>query len=41
MLTLKRYTLKDVENVVVEKASDEARGKEEEDAATLSALTET
>ena len=41
MLTLKKYTSKDVESVVVEKASDEALGKDEADAATPLALMET
>ena len=37
MLTWKKYILKDEVNVVVEKASGEALGKDEEDAATRSA----
>ena len=39
MLTWKKYILKDEVNVVVEKASGEALGKDEEDAATPLAQT--
>ena len=40
MMTWKKYILKDVESAVVEKASDEALGKDEEDAETPLALME-
>ena len=40
MLNLRKYISKDVENVVVEKASGEALEKDEEDAETQLALME-
>ena len=38
MLNLRKYTSKDVENVVVEKASEEAQDKDEEGAEIQLAL---